>query len=106
EFTVRLPLQPEPKAIRALPDMKVPGRLKLRVLIVEDNQDAADSLRMVLELFGCEVTVALTGPAGIEAARDWRPDIVLCDIGLPGLDGYGVIQQLRRDPLTASARMI
>jgi CheY-like chemotaxis protein len=80
--------------------------MPLRVLVVEDNLDAADSLKMLLELFGHEVTVAYSGPAGVEAAKQCRPDVVLCDIGLPGLDGYGVARELRRHPDTAHARMI
>src|SRR5690349_14829824 len=77
-----------------------------RILIVEDNMDAAESLRMYLDLCGYEVRVAYTGPAGVDAARDWYPDVILCDLGLPGLDGYGVALALRRDPATASLRLI
>jgi CheY-like chemotaxis protein len=76
------------------------------VLVVEDNRDAADSLQMLLEVFGYEVAVAYTGPTGVEAAKEMRPDAVVCDIGLPGLDGYGVARALRQDPATAKARMI
>jgi CheY-like chemotaxis protein len=78
----------------------------LRILVVEDNHDAADSLRMLLELDGHEVTVAYSGPAGIQAATACHPDVILCDIGLPGLDGYGVIHALRHNPETAAIRMI
>ena len=77
-----------------------------RILIVEDQKDTADSLRMLLELVGYEVAVACTGPEGVEKAVRWRPDAVLCDIGLPGLDGYSVAQRLRRNPATANARLI
>ena len=66
-----------------------------RVLIIEDNHDAAESLRQVLELLGCSVIVSYTGPDGIQAAKRFGPDVVICDIGLPGLDGYQVAQQLR-----------
>jgi CheY-like chemotaxis protein len=52
------------------------------------------------------VTVANTGPAGVQAAREWKPDAILCDLGLPGLDGYGVALELRQNPATAKARMI
>ena len=106
EFVVRLPLQPEPAAVTEMP--AAPGRApkRLRVLVVEDNRDAADSLKMLLEVFGYEVTVAYTGPSGVEAAKAWRPDAVVCDIGLPGLDGYGVARALRRHPATAKARLI
>jgi CheY-like chemotaxis protein len=61
---------------------------------------------MLLELYGHEVTVAYSGPAGVRAACEFRPDVVLCDIGLPGLDGYGVVGALRRDPAMSKARMI
>jgi CheY-like chemotaxis protein len=77
------------------------------VLIIEDHRDAADSLRKLLELLGHQVRVAYAGPAGLEEARAWLPEVVLCDIGLPGgLDGYGVAAALRRDPATAETRLI
>jgi CheY-like chemotaxis protein len=81
-------------------------RARLRVLVVEDNKDAADSLRVLLELFGYTVEVAYSGQTGVEAATRWQPDVILCDIGLPGLDGYAVAGQLRRHPATADARLI
>jgi PAS domain S-box-containing protein len=68
-----------------------------RVLIIEDNADAADSLREVLELEGHEVEVAHDGYAGIERARAFRPDAVICDIGLPEMDGYAVARAMRAD---------
>jgi CheY-like chemotaxis protein len=86
--------------------MNAPPTRRPRILIVEDERDAADSLRMLLELVGYEADVAYTGPQGVEKARRWRPGVVLCDIGLPGLDGFGVAQQLRRDPATADAHLI
>jgi CheY-like chemotaxis protein len=81
-------------------------RRGVRVIIVEDNRPTADSLRQFLCLFGYDVRVAYTGPDGIRLAREWAPDFVLCDIGLPGLDGYRVAQTLRHDPSTANARLI
>ncbi len=77
-----------------------------RVLVVEDNQDNAESLRLLLEFFGYEVAVAATGPDGVRLARAGRPDVVLCDIGLPGLDGFGVAAALRQDPATAGAYLV
>jgi signal transduction histidine kinase len=107
EFTVRLPLKAEqPALIRTPARVSTRAGEALRVLIVEDNRDAADSLRMVLELYGHQVAVAYTGPDGVKSAKAWRPDVVLCDIGLPGLDGYGVANQLRSDATTAKARLI
>jgi CheY-like chemotaxis protein len=77
-----------------------------RVLIVEDNADVADSLRILLELLGHEVRVAYTGPEGVRTAHEFRPEVVLCDIGLPGLDGFGVAGELRHDDVTARTRLI
>jgi CheY-like chemotaxis protein len=78
----------------------------MRVLIIEDNWDAADSLRKLLRLLGHEVRVAYTGPGGVREAAEWRPDVVLCDIGLPGLDGYEVALELRRLSVAPSTRLI
>jgi signal transduction histidine kinase len=107
EFTIRLPLVAEPPALVAVPTAAAPPGERLRVLVVEDNRDAAESLRMLLELLGNEVSVAHTGPDGVRLAHEWQPDVVLCDIGLPGgLDGFGVATELRQDPATAKARLI
>jgi CheY-like chemotaxis protein len=78
----------------------------MRVLVVEDNRDSADSLRLLLALYGYEVAVAYCGHDGVRAAQQCRPDVVLCDIGLPGLDGYAVARRLRGNPATAQARLI
>jgi two-component system CheB/CheR fusion protein len=67
------------------------------VLIIEDNIDAADSLRAVLEISAHEVEVAHRGPEGLAKARQFQPEIVLCDIGLPGMDGYEVARAFRAD---------
>ena len=69
-----------------------------RILVIEDNLLAAQSLRMLLTETGHAVEVAHNGPDGIEVARRFRPEIVLCDIGLPGLDGYAVARVLREEP--------
>src|SRR4051812_10408224 len=82
-----------------------PGR-RFRVLVVEDNRATADSLHLLLDLSGHEVRGAYDGLAGVRAAREWPPDVVLCDIGLPGLDGYGVAAALRNQPAAARARLI
>lgn len=105
-FTLRLQPEPEPPALSSVPVWAAPDRQGLRVLIVEDNPDAADSLQMLLEAYGWQVGVVYTGPAGLEAARATKPDVVLCDIGLPEMDGYAVAQALRRDPEVAGTRLI
>jgi CheY-like chemotaxis protein len=79
---------------------------RVRVLIIDDNRDGADSLRLVLELHGFEAHAAYSGPEGISAALELAPDFVLCDIGLPGLNGYEVAAALRRHSTTAGARLI
>ncbi|HUY36205.1 MAG TPA: ATP-binding protein [Pirellulales bacterium] len=106
QFTLRLPVEPEPKALSNMPKRVRRTGKHLRILVVEDNRDSADSLRMLLQLHGHEVTVAYSGPEGVSTAEQWRPDVVLCDIGLPGLDGYGVAGRIRQNPLMAQARLI
>jgi CheY-like chemotaxis protein len=69
--------------------------------------DVNESIRLILELSGHEVEVAYTGQDGVEVAKTFRPEVVLCDIGLPGdLNGYDVARALRDDPTTSSAHRI
>jgi two-component system CheB/CheR fusion protein len=95
EFTVRLPIQPEP-APAATPEPELVQRAR-RVLVIEDNEDAAESLKEALALDEHEVALARDGPAGLEKARSFKPEVVLCDIGLPGMDGYAVARAFRSD---------
>jgi CheY-like chemotaxis protein len=69
-----------------------------RILAVDDNVDSAESLRLLLEITGHEVLTAHDGPAALEAARHFRPQVVLLDIGLPGMNGYEVARRLRTQP--------
>ena len=96
-FTLRLPTvsPPQAAATNELPQTAT-GRKIRRVLVVEDNRDTASSLKMLLNHSGFEVTVAFTGAEGVAAALASPPDAVLCDIGLPGLDGYAVARALRQ----------
>lgn len=103
EFVVRLHVHPPtapPVVIQSksteIPDPAAPS---LRVLIVDDNVDAATSLEMLLQESGHQVWIAQTGPAALAAALKHRPDVMLLDIGLPGFDGYEVAQRIRRQPL-------
>jgi signal transduction histidine kinase/integral membrane sensor domain MASE1/ActR/RegA family two-component response regulator len=107
EFTIRLPLKQEPPALDGTPTT-ASGQTDqpLRILVVEDNRDAAESLRLLLQILGHETAVAHTGPDGVRLAREWRPQVLLCDIGLPGMDGYDVARTLRREPAMATARLI
>jgi two-component system CheB/CheR fusion protein len=105
-FTVRLPLAPRQSATQPVPaprDGAGPGR---RVLLIEDNKDAADSLSEALDSFGHQVEVAYTGESGLSKARQRRPEIVLCDIGLPGMDGYAVARAFRSQSSTASTFLV
>ncbi len=106
-FTVRLPLNEQTPATPAaantlLTDIGKP----LYIVLVEDNRDSAESLRMILEVLGHSVTVADSGPAGLQAVREKSPDVVICDIGLPGMDGFAVAETLRQDPRTANVRLL
>jgi PAS domain S-box-containing protein len=97
EFTVRLPLLSITTAPQGPPSERqrqVVG-LPLRIMVVDDNRDAAESIRLLLTLTGHEVLTVHTGPAAIEEATRWRPDVMLLDIGLPGIDGYEVARRLR-----------
>jgi PAS domain S-box-containing protein len=100
EFTIKLPLLSDP-AMRETKVVLEPGQStgrSLRVLVVEDNVDAGDTQSMLLRLYGHTVEVARTGPAALEMASTFRPDVVLLDIGLPGMDGYQVAKRLRDRP--------
>lgn len=104
EFVVRLPLLLT--ALPALPMFPVPASDSARppekqssgcrVLVVDDNVDAAQALARVLAMIGHEVRLAYDGPTGLQAALDYRPEVVLLDIGLPGLTGHEVAQRIRQ----------
>ena len=77
-----------------------------RVLIVDDNEDAAEALAMMLQFSGCEALTAHGGKEGLAASRSFRPDVIFLDIGLPGMNGYDVARQIRADPQTRDAFLI
>jgi two-component system CheB/CheR fusion protein len=77
-----------------------------RVLVVDDNQDAADSMELLLTSLGCEARVAYDGVAALEMARAYRPDLALIDLGLPGMDGYQVALHLRREPELQKMKLV
>lgn len=70
--------------------------MAFRILVIEDNVDGADMLGLVLEQYGFDVRVAYNGPDGVEAAEADPPDAVLCDIAMPGMDGFAVAERLRQ----------
>ncbi len=100
EFTIRLPVLPE-RTVQEAKTVLEPGQHNgrpLHVLVVEDNVDAGDTLSLLLQLYGHEVQVARSGSTALEMAAASRPDVVLLDIGLPGMDGYQVAKRLRERP--------
>ena len=97
EVTIRLPLwEPPSSAARSFASIHHISRGR-RILVIEDNKAAARTLTTFLTQKGDAVEVAHTGPDGVETARRFRPEVVLCDIGLPGFDGYSVAQRLRQE---------
>ena len=87
--------RPEPHARTEMPTPATVMAQPLRILIVEDDPEAAESLRILLGLLGHEARIARTRIEGVRMAQEWGPDVVLSDIGLPGLDGFGVAEALR-----------
>lgn len=106
EFTVRLPLNDAPplKPVELGGSPATPAAH--RVMVADDNKDAADSLAMLLELAGHEVRVARGGRAALSLAQTFRPDVAIIDIGMPDLNGYEVARQLRREPWGAGISLV
>jgi two-component system CheB/CheR fusion protein len=97
EFVVRLPIRVEPPEPRLEPVLG-PEPTAARILVVDDNRDAADTLVSLLELMGNETRAAYEGSHALDDAEAFRPDVVLVDIGLPGISGYEVAREIRRRP--------
>ena len=101
EFIVRLPLDASQVDARlsgvhlAASDDRT---RQLRLLVVDDNRDAAESLCMLLEVLGLEVECANDGASALQLAKRFAPDVALLDVGMPGMDGYTLARRLRQDP--------
>jgi PAS domain S-box-containing protein len=108
EFVVRLPRAGIPRAEEPLAEDESPSadQRALRVLVVDDNVDAADGLAMLLRLNGEQVRVAYDGPTALMIAREFRPQVALLDIGMPHMDGYQVARRLRQEPATRQALLV
>jgi len=109
EFVVELPLLEGPPRESARPtprDHPAPVSRPMRVLVVDDNLDAAEMLAEWLSAIGHSVRVAADGPTALEIAADFKPDVALLDIGLPVMDGYEVARRLREQPGCAKMRLI
>jgi PAS domain S-box-containing protein len=106
-FTIRLPLVSAPSRRPAEVENDSSEPECCRVLIIEDNPDVSLPMSKLLAVSGHSTAVATDGPSGMELARQFNPDVVLCDIGLPGeIDGYGVAKALRADRATSSAFLV
>ena len=96
-FTVHLPLyQQSGGTIESEPGLPKPG-LPLKVLVVDDNISSAETTAQILAMTGHKVTLAHDGPAALESARAIRPDVIMLDLGMPGMSGYEVCRELRKD---------
>jgi CheY-like chemotaxis protein len=84
--------------MRATDSIKEQLQMRRRVMVIDDNKDAAESMSMLFELWGHEVLCAYDGRAALEAAVKYRPDAVFLDIGLPGMDGYEIAERFRELP--------
>ena len=110
-FTVRLPLAGTaakgalPVGLAQTPPVTVPERLP-RVLVIDDNVDAADTMAMILETYGCITLTAHNGIAGLAASLTFLPDMILLDIGLPDINGYEVAARVRAHPTTHGVLLV
>jgi two-component system, sensor histidine kinase len=100
EFVVRLPMIADPHPISNRPTVSQQSNNSLpqRVLVVDDNEDSASSLAMLLKFLGMEIRVANDGPTALEIINSYRPHTVLLDIGMPGMDGFAVARRVRERP--------
>jgi two-component system CheB/CheR fusion protein len=104
EVTLTLPVASAPA--RTAPATAASGARRKRVLIVEDNPDGAESLKDALVLGGHTVELAMDGPTAVRIAHATQPDVMICDIGLPGMDGYAVARAIRRSPTLSGTFLV
>jgi len=105
-FTVQLPLAAAFNPAGENADAAAGTPRPLRVLLVDDNRDAADSMAILLEMSGHAVTIAYDGMEAVHAAARVRPDVALVDLAMPGMDGFAVVHALRQMPTLANTRYI
>jgi CheY-like chemotaxis protein len=99
QLSVRLPrVEPQPAVETEAPSVADDGSPSRKILVVDDNVDAAESLAMLLRLTGHDAATAFDGIEALGRAAEFRPDIVLLDIGMPRLDGYGTARAMRAEP--------
>jgi CheY-like chemotaxis protein len=98
EFVVQLPLARDPAGAQPADDLPAPAGAPRRILVVDDNVDAAHTLCLLLQGLGHDVRAAYDGASALRLSDAWLPQVVLLDIGLPGMDGYEVARRLRQRP--------
>ncbi|MEH1795607.1 hybrid sensor histidine kinase/response regulator [Nostoc sp.] len=106
EFKVTLPVCEEIKTLDNDLEITEAAKKSLKILVIEDNDDSAFSLKAVLEYFGHEVTIARNGILGVQTAREFEPHVIICDIGLPEMDGFAVAEELSKDSKFTDSIMI
>lgn len=106
EFVVRLPRTSSERANDAPPQLRSTAATALRVLVVDDHPDASESMAALMQSAGHQPTIAHDGPTAIAIARRFRPDVILLDIGLPGMNGFEVARALRAAPETSACVLI
>ncbi|HEY2933490.1 MAG TPA: ATP-binding protein [Acidobacteriota bacterium] len=110
EFVVRLPLRHD--MVKTIPHVEgrdvseAAHRRPRRILVVDDNKDAADSMRLLLDLYGHVVRISFDGPSAIKTAESFNPEVVLMDIGLPGMNGYEAAKRMRTLPGLRNALLV
>jgi CheY-like chemotaxis protein len=105
DFVVRLPLRAAPQA-EDDPVVDETGGARRRILVIDDHLDSAEGLAELLRIEGHSVEVAGDGHSGLEVADRLEPQLVICDLGLPGVDGYAVAQELRSRPELRHAEIV
>jgi PAS domain S-box-containing protein len=108
-FTIRLPLLPaeeSPTSSQVAPAREESQRPRLRILVIDDIPDVADVMKMMLDMEGFETQVAYSGATALDLARQFAPDVIFCDIGLPVMDGHEIARRMRGDPEIAPATLI
>ena len=107
-FTMRLPIAVQPPAASSAADEAAHGKAQrsMRVLVVDDNADAADTLAIQLETSGHRTRIAYNGQRALQAAHEFDPEVVFCDIGMAGMDGHEVARRLRADHRHASTVLV
>ena len=106
EFVVSLPLLEEPAPEKTMSTTSASGQTRPRILVIDDNADVALTLSMLLKLKGYDVQSRHSGREGIQAAEAWHPGVIVCDISMPGMDGYHTARLIREQPWGSAVYLV